>query len=136
VRFVIESFGNTQEAKHLFEGSIRLCTGAGDVTRHRDVVASGEVRQQVELLKHKSYRAFPEAGAAGVGERGEVVSVDQNAPLGGRRKSADDMEERGLARSRRAHDGDELAPFDIEIDAAQSGDVYLADAINLAQTSD
>ena len=46
---------------------------ARDEARHGDVVARGEVRQQVELLENEAHGSLAETRAAGVGEGGEVL---------------------------------------------------------------
>ena len=96
------------------------------MARHGDVVARREVRQQVEFLEDESHGALAQVGAAGVGERGEILIADADAARGGRSQTADDVEQRRLAGARRPDDGEELAAFDVEIDAAQGGHVHLA----------
>ena len=43
------------------------------IARHGDVVARGEVGQQVEFLEHEPHGAFAQARAAAIGERGQVL---------------------------------------------------------------
>ena len=48
---------------------------------------------------------------------------------------ADDVEQGGLAATRRSHDGDELALIDFEIDAIQGDGFYFVGLINLEHIS-
>jgi hypothetical protein len=63
----------------------------------------------------------------------EVLALDEQRAGGRRGQAAEDIEERGLARARRANDGDELARLDVEGDVAQGFDLELAGAIGLAE---
>ena len=96
--------------------------GVGDL----DVAHGRERGQQVELLKDEADAVLAQPGALGVVERGEVDAVDDHAALGGLREPAEQVEERGLARARRADDGDKLARLDGKRDAAHGGDLEFA----------
>ena len=59
-----------------------------DIQRDLDVGTRVERRQQIELLENKSNLAFAQLGAFGVGELGEVVSVNDHVAAIGPSQSA------------------------------------------------
>src|SRR5262249_61572244 len=68
-----------------------------------DVLERGNPRQQVERLEDEADLAAADAGESVAVEPGHVLAVDQIAALGGRVEAAEEIHERGLSRSRRAH---------------------------------
>ena len=99
---------------------------AGVDHRQLDVFQRARARQQVVGLKDEA-----EAAAANVGARVELKCRDVAAfeairPGGRRVEQPDDLHEGRFARTRRSHDGDELAGFEREIDAGERGDLAVA----------
>ena len=89
----------------------------------RHVVERRQPVEQVELLKDEAHAPRAQRRELVVGGRGGVDAVDRD--VAGRRavERAHDLQQRRLARARRAEDRDELAAGDVEVDAAQRVDV-------------
>ena len=98
-----------------------------------DVAHGGERRQEVEALEDEAYFGATHFGALGVGEFGKVNAVDEDRAGGSAGKTAEDVEEGGLAGAGGADDGDELAGRDGEADLAECGDFEFAGAIGFAE---
>ena len=73
----------------------------------------------MELLKDEADFFGAEAREAGFIQTRDVGSVDDGYASGGRVESAENIDQRGLAGARGAHDGDPLALFDGEGDAVE-----------------
>ena len=76
---------------------MRSCAESGDVVGDFDVAHGGEGRQQIEALEDEAYLGAAHFGAFGVGEFGEVGTVDQHRATGGVGQAAEDVEEGRLA---------------------------------------
>jgi hypothetical protein len=87
--------------------------------RERDVARNVEMRKQMERLKHETHARSAHACARGVIELREIVTVEDNATAIRRVQSRDQIEQRGLARARVAHDRDVLARTKLERHAIQ-----------------
>src|SRR5262249_42824019 len=103
-RLMIQPLRDAEQAQNLLELRVGLGIRSGDVAGDGDVVARGQVRQQVELLKNETDRAFAQTGSRGVADLGEVLIVDLDFAGGGRSKAADDVEQRRFSGARRAND--------------------------------
>ena len=73
-----------------------------------DVLGGRERRHQVERLKDEADPIPPQLGQVLVVETAEVGVTDQDPARGQRVQTGQAVHERGLARSRPAHDGGEL----------------------------
>ena len=106
---------------------------AGDRERQRDVLGDVEQRDQVERLEDEAGPVAAQAGRLVVGQLADDLALEDD--LAGRRlvEPAEQLEERGLARARRAHQGDELAGLDRQRDAAQGLDAGSAERVGLGQ---
>src|SRR5690606_42033722 len=67
------------------------------------------------------------------GEPAHVLAPDEELPRRRPVQAADEVHQGGLSRARRAHDRDELALLDGEVDAAQRLHFHLADGVGLRQ---
>src|SRR5216683_2101093 len=112
-----------------------LCGGSegGDVVGDFDVAHGGEGGEKVEALEDEADLGATHSGAFGVGEFGEVGSVDEDRTGGGVGEAAEDVEEGGFSGAGGADDGYELAGSDGEVDLAEGGDLEFAGAIGLAE---
>ena len=104
----------------------------GNVARDLDIAFGGQRGQQVEFLKHEADLAAAKLVRPASDMCGEVDAVDEHAAGVGVGEAAENIEERRLAAARRANDGDKLALFDCQRDAAQSLHIDFADAVSLA----
>ena len=94
----------------------------------------GSTRQQVEGLKDESDFLVADAGQLIVVQFAHQLSVQPVLALGGRIKAPDEVHERGLAGTGRAHDGNVLVAVDGEVHAAQCMDLLLrAHVVGLPQ---
>ena len=106
--------------QHLGRLRLRIrARGAADEERHGDVFDGGEFRQQVMELIHEAERAIPNLPPPRLAEACEWLAADGDLAGGGRIQSAEEMEQRALARSGSAHDRDPLARGHVEVDAEQ-----------------
>src|SRR5262249_47134209 len=102
--------------------------------RQADVLGRGEARQQVEALEDEADLLAAEPREP-VG-RDRVDRSAAEAVLARRRlqQAAEDLHESRLPRARRAHDREQLACSDAEVDAAERLDVHAAARVGLADT--
>jgi len=132
---MVETSGDAEQFGNLLQVCGIGSAEAGDVGSDVDVALSGKRGEKVEFLEDESYFAFAEAGALGVGKRGEIDAVDGDAAGVGAGKASEQVKERGLAAAGRADYGDELTLLHAERDAAQRGHVNLANAVSFAEFS-
>src|SRR5690606_26791771 len=88
--------------------------GRGVEAPVEDVLADGLV-EEVDVLAHEG-EAGPPRGAV---ELGEGAAVHRDRALGGVVEPEEEVDERGLPRPRRTHDGRGLARGDEEVDAVE-----------------
>jgi hypothetical protein len=84
-----------------------------------DVLERRHRLEQKELLEHEPDVPGAQPGQLAVVERADVVAGDLQPPARGSLERAHDVQQRRLARARRADDGQQLAPRDVQRDAAQ-----------------
>ena len=92
---------------------------AADAQRHRDVVERAELRQQVVELVDEAEVAVAPLALLGRAHRREVAPAQHHAALGRRLEAAEQVQQRALARARRADDRERLAGPHAEVDALQ-----------------
>jgi hypothetical protein len=80
--------------------------GQGDVVEHR------QARQQVEALVDHADGAAPGPGPPGAVAGDDRLAHQRHPAGGGREQPARQVDHAGLARARRAHQGDQLAGVD------------------------
>src|SRR5260370_3407834 len=109
-----------------------LLVVAGVDQGHLDVVHRARSRNQVVGLEDKADLSIANPGQLVIRQVGDVVAVE-NVAAGGRLvEAADQVHQRALPRTRRAHDGDELAFRDMQRNAFEGGYLHLAGAVDLA----
>ena len=92
---------------------------AVEVLRQHHVFERGQVRDQVELLEYEAHGVGAKAGQLGAGQSGGIHGIDAHRAVRGLVETAQDIQQRRLARSRRTHDRDPLAGFRGEADAVE-----------------
>ena len=95
------------------------CGHASVNQRQFHIVQSGGARQQVEGLEDKTDFFVPNVGEFVVFQLTDLLTVQPVLAAAGRIQAADQVHQRGLARSRRAHDRDILIAADLQIHSAQ-----------------
>ncbi len=91
-----------------------------------DIVGDVQVLDQVEALEDETDGVIAQARKPGFRNAGHLLAAEPVAPAGGPIEQAQDVEQGGLAASRRAGDGDELAGRDLQRDALQRPGVHPA----------
>src|ERR1022692_538580 len=95
-------------------------------------VADGrQVRNQIELLEYEAELLAPEDVLSGLIHRCQVIAADGDRAGGGGVESAQQVQQRALARTRRAHDKREGSIGHFERDAPQSMDLLLTALVRL-----
>ena len=84
-----------------------------------DVLQNRGARQEVEGLEDETDLLIAHARQCAIRHLRDVFAVEPVLAARWRVQAAEDVHQRGLARSRRAHDGHELAALDGHVDAAQ-----------------
>jgi len=130
---VIEALIDAEQSEHFLEVLAAWPVVAGNVARYRDVVARGEVRKQVEFLENETDGRLAEAGAAGVGEAGEILAGHLHTARSRRCEASNDMEQGRLPRAGRPHDREKIAGLHFQVDSAERRHVDLAHAVRLAE---
>ena len=82
------------------------------------VVRHGHVRYQVEKLEDETDVPAAKHRPACLAELVHTLAVKPDLPASGRLQAAQEMQEGGLARPRRAHHGDEFAPAHTQVHSA------------------
>jgi hypothetical protein len=108
---------------------------AGVDERQLDVVERRGARQQVEGLEDEPDLLVADARQLVVVHRAHLLAVQEVGALRRRVEAADEVHQRGLAGTRRAHDGHVLALLDLDRDPAQGVDLLLAHLIGLPQVA-
>ena len=98
----------------------------GQLGDDRHVLAGGQRRKQVEVLEDEPELAEPDGGQPTLGERADIGAVEVDRARGRPEQCAHHRQERRLARTRRAHDQDDLARLDGERDVTNGRDRGLA----------
>src|SRR5207245_1472550 len=101
-----------------------------------DVLYDGEIRDQVEALKHKSDALIAKPRSLAVAEPRHLLAVQLIGPFGGAIQAADYVQEGRLARARGSDDGQELPARHREADSAEGLDLDGAVGIDLADPLD
>ena len=101
-----------------------LALGGGDIQIAKwqfDVLIHIEFIDQVEALEHEADVALAELGALLFLEAAHFGAEEFIGTAGGIVQQAQNVQQRGFAAARRAHDGDELAVLDFEGNAVERG---------------
>jgi len=104
-------------------GRLMLVRSAVKILREHDVFNGGEIRDEVKLLKDKADFLSAKTREALFVETAHVDTVDDGASVRGRVEAAENIDERSLTGTGRAHDGGPFAGFDAEGDAIERADV-------------
>jgi hypothetical protein len=104
---------------------------AGNEERQAHVLGHAEQRDEVEVLEHEAGLRAPGQGPLLLVEARDADPVDHDLAGGRQVESAQEVQHRRLAGSRRAHDGNEFAAIDGQGDAAQRLDAGLAERVAL-----
>jgi hypothetical protein len=117
---------------------IALALGAVEARQQQrqfDVLLGRQHRHQVvELEDETDVVAAPGRQLPGA-HRVDALPVDVDLTAAGRIQSADQVEQRGLARTRRAHQCDEVALLDVQVDAVQNLDLFRAALVGLGEVA-
>jgi hypothetical protein len=136
VGLILRAVAEAQQAEHVL-GPLRI---AGNVRRIEqrqfDVLHRGRARQQIEALKHETDAAAANLRQGRLIQLGDVDPFKQVIARGRHIQATQDVHQGGLARTRGAHDGHELAPPYRETHAAQRMHVDVAQSIGLRRVAD
>ena len=117
---VVQPLVDGHAAQRRMRPQLALLARAGRVDeRQHHVAQHGGARQQVERLEHEAEARSADLGQLVVAIIGHVHAFQQVVAARGRVETAEQVHERGLARARRAHDGEELPLLDGQRHAAQ-----------------
>ena len=83
------------------------------------VLLEVEERDEVLALEHDPEDRAAETGPLALLDTRQVDTADDHVPGGRSIRASQQVEERGLARARSTHDGDELASGDLQVDASE-----------------
>jgi hypothetical protein len=100
--------------------------------RQLDIFQRRRAREQIETLKDKSDLRVADIRQFIPAQPGHVHAVEPVIAGGGPVEAADDIHQRGFARTARAHDGHELAGLNRQRDAAHGVNLHFAGLIDLA----
>lgn len=139
-RPVIEAFAQTDHSRQ-FETTLPALAGnrALIVQRRFDVLDDGQLRDEVIRLKDESDRTAANSRQFVVTEFADVLISKKVLPACGAIEQAQQVQERGLSGTGRAHDRDILTGFEREIDAAQGVHGVVSHVVgfsNVAKISD
>ena len=95
---------------------------AVEVLRQHDVLERRQVGDEMELLEDEADGFGAKAGQLGARQRGRVDRTDAHGAVGRLIEATEDIQQGGLAGSRRSHDGDPLPGFHGKADAVERFD--------------
>ena len=104
--------------------------------RQQHVLDRRQAGQQVVGLEDKADLPVADAGQLVLAQVAHVLSVQHVGAAGGPVQAAQDVHQRGLARARGAHDGQELAPFHSQVHPPQRVDGHVTHAVDFGQFFD
>ena len=104
---------------------------AGERERQRDVLGRVERRDEVVGLEHEADAVAAQHGELLVGERAELDVADEHRARRERVETGEAVQQRRLARARRAHDRGEAPGGDVDGDAVERADGGVAGAVHL-----
>ena len=93
-----------------------------DREREADVLHDVEQRHEVERLEHEPGALAPQAGRGVVREAADLLALEEDLARRRLVEPAEQLEQRALARPRRAHERDELAGHHLQAHAADGLD--------------
>jgi hypothetical protein len=100
-----------------------------------DILANRQFVDQVEALEDEADVALAGFRQLGFGQAGNFVRVEDIGPVGRAIEHAHDIEQGRLAASGRAHDRDEFAVGDVEVDRIKRRRFDGIGAVRLGQAS-
>jgi len=101
--------------------------------RKFDVLVGCEHGHEVVELEDVADVHAPPVGELGPGQRGDVRAADDELPAAGPVDPRDEVEERGLAATRGAHEGEEVARGHVEVELLQGRDGVVALLVRLGE---
>ena len=125
----VTQIADADQGQRLLRGQRPL--GADRAQRH--VLAGRQAGDEVVGLKDEADVTAPVEGQRPLVERRQIGFAEQEAAAGRTIKAADKIEERGLAAAGRTEQDDEVAPRQVEIDAAQGVDGTAGGVVGLDQ---
>ena len=109
-RLVLDTVAEAEEVEYLPCPPLGLGRGfAGYQGRYHHILQRRELREELVELKDKAYMSVPEGRELLLRQRPDVGTVDGEASAVGMVQCAKYLEQRGLARTTGADDGDDLA---------------------------
>src|SRR5437867_6063210 len=99
---------------------------------YTDVLECSEGFEEVEALIDETHLLPPDRGEVGFVHVCDLCAADMHTSLSWPEQRTSDGQKGRLAGTRRAHDGNDLAPANVERHILKGGDAEVAGAINLA----
>ena len=115
--------------------SPRRSAAAVQPQRQRDVLRDRERGQEVEGLEDEADPLAPQDRQPPLAESGQVGVAERDGAGGGTVEPRGDVQERALARARRAHDRGERPARKLDADAVERDDGAVALAVHLADVA-
>jgi hypothetical protein len=110
------------------------CAGvSSELERHLHVLQRRERGDQLKALKHEPNFRAAKLCAAILAQPGEILAVEQHGPVRRDVEPRQQAEQRRLATTRRADDGDECAVRNREADVPQHGQAVISALVFLRQ---
>ena len=122
-RIMVFAAVEADELDHLLRALCLLRLGdALDHQREGDIFEDGQMRQQGEMLEHHAHLVAADLDELGFACLQQVAAVEGDSAIGRLDQARQASHQRRLARSRQAHDDEDLALMDIDIGAAHRAD--------------
>src|SRR5437879_1157477 len=137
LRLVLGTIGKSHHLQR--HGDILLALRGGELCqqqRQLDVALSAQHRHQVVELEHEADVVCAPLRQLAARKVVDAATADVDLARAGLIETADQVEQRGLARARRTHERDEVALGNIERESVQDLDCLLAAPVDLADTAD
>ena len=135
-RVVLVAVGEADEAERV--GNTLVAFRGGERVqeeRQFHVLVRGQHRHQVVELEDVAHVRAAPRGEAVAAEVTDVLAADLDGAAGGAVDSGKEVEERGLSAAGRAHQRDEAARLDVDVDVLQGLDDFLAADVVLAEVA-
>src|SRR5205085_7828493 len=111
--------GETDPLEGLPRAALRVGNAVAEKIGQQDVLQRAERRQQVEALEDEADLRMAERGQLGVAHGAQVAAKDASGAVKLAVEAAEQVQQRALPAPALALHGDELAPPDRQVDAAE-----------------
>ena len=135
-RLVLDAIAEPHERQRRVHALEAICAAElGEQQRQLDVALGGEHRQQVVHLEHEADVVGAPVAELGVRQPVDREAIDFDGARGRPVETAEQVQQRGLARARRPHERDEVAARQIQVELLEHRHHFVAALVLLGDAT-